>query len=63
MRTAVERVNSRLDVSFGFEHHAIRGLKKMHTRCALALTIMLALAYGRIMEKQAHLMRSLVRSA
>ena len=63
MRTAVERVNSRLDVSFGFEHHAIRGLKKMQTRCALALTIMLALAYGRIMEKQAHLMRSLVRSA
>ena len=63
MRTAVERVNSRLDVSFGFENHAIRGLKKMQTRCTLALTIMLALAYGRIMEKQAHLMRSLVRSA
>lgn len=27
-RTAVERVNSRLDVSFGFENHTIRGLKK-----------------------------------
>jgi hypothetical protein len=63
MRTAVERVNSRLDVSFGFEKHTIRGLKKMQTRCALALTIMIAMAYGRIMEKQAHLMRSLVRSA
>lgn len=63
MRTAVERVNSRLDVSFGFENHAIRGLKKMQTRCALALTIMLALAYGRFMQKQTELMRSLVRSA
>ena len=28
-RTSVERVNSRLDVSFGFERHFIRGLKKM----------------------------------
>lgn len=25
-RTAVERVNSRLDVSFGFENHTIRGI-------------------------------------
>jgi hypothetical protein len=29
----VERVNSRLDVSFGFEHHLIRGLKKMKLLC------------------------------
>ena len=29
-RTAVERVNSRLDVSFGFERHFIRGMKKMN---------------------------------
>lgn len=28
-RTAVERVNSRLDVSFGFEVHTIRGMAKM----------------------------------
>jgi len=27
-RTAIERVNSRLDVSFGFEKHTIRGMKK-----------------------------------
>jgi hypothetical protein len=46
-----------------FENHAIRGLKKMQTRCALALTVMLALACGRRMEKQVHLMRSPVRSA
>jgi uncharacterized ubiquitin-like protein YukD len=28
-RTSVERVNSRLDVSYGFERHTIRGQKKM----------------------------------
>ncbi len=31
-RTAVERVNSRLDVSFGFELHTIRGMNKMKLR-------------------------------
>ncbi|MCY0909999.1 MAG: transposase, partial [Sulfobacillus thermotolerans] len=31
-RTAVERVNSRLDVSFGFELHTIRGFQKMRMR-------------------------------
>lgn len=59
-RTAVERVNSRLDVSFGFENHTIRGLKKMNVRCGLALCVMLAMAIGRIKEKQSAKMRSLV---
>ncbi len=62
-RTAVERVNSRLDVSFGFELHYIRGLKKMHLRCSLALCIMLAMAIGRVKEKRPDLMRSLVQAA
>lgn len=62
-RTAVERVNSRLDVSFGFEHHFIRGIKKMHCRCSLALCVMLAMALGRVREKRPDLMRSLVRTA
>jgi len=62
-RTAVERVNSRLDVSFGFEQHYIRGLKKMKLRCSLALCIMLAMALGRVQEKQKGLMRSLVKAA
>jgi hypothetical protein len=62
-RTAVERVNSRIDVSFGFENHYIRGLAKMKIRCGLALCIMLTLAYGRIMEDQKQLMRSLVKAA
>jgi len=61
-RTAVERVNSRLDVSFGFEKHFIRGQKKMEIRVGLALCVMLAMAVGRIKEGRQELMRSLVRS-
>ena len=60
-RTAVERVNSRIDVVFGFENHYIRGLKKMKTRMGLALCVMLAMAVGRIKEKKPEKMRSLVR--
>ncbi len=41
MRTATERVNSRLDVSFGFERHFIRGQRKMELRACLALCVML----------------------
>ena len=59
-RTAVERVNSRLDVSFGFEWHTIRGMAKMKMRCGLALCVMLVMALGRIKENQAEKMRSLV---
>lgn len=43
-RTAVERVNSRLDVSFGFERHFIRGLAKMKIRTGLSLIVMLTMA-------------------
>ena len=62
-RTAAERVNSRLDESFGFEKHYIRGIKKMKVRCGIALCVMLAMAAGRIKEGQAEKMRSLVQSA
>jgi transposase len=62
-RTSVERVNSRLDESYGFEKHYIRGIKKMKVRCGIALCVMLAMAVGRIKENQADKMRSLVKSA
>ena len=62
-RTAVERVNSRLDVSFGFELHTIRGMAKMRARCGLALLVMLSMALGRIRQNHPELLRSLVRSA
>jgi len=62
-RTAVERVNSRLDEAYGFEKHFIRGQQKMKLRCTLALMVMLAMAVGRIREKQGINMRSLVKAA
>jgi hypothetical protein len=61
-RTAVERVNSRLDVSFGFEVQTIRGSAKMKLRSGLALVVMLAMAAGAIPSSQAWRMRSLVWS-
>ncbi len=61
-RTAVERVNSRLDVSFGFEHHFIRGMKKMQVRVGMALVVMLAMALGSIELGEQYRMRSLVWS-
>jgi len=59
----VERVNSRLDEAYGFEKHFIRGQKKMQLRCTLALLVMLAMAVGRIREKQGRNIRSLVAAA
>jgi hypothetical protein len=62
-RSSVERVNSRIDVSFGFERHYIRGRKKMELRCGLALSVMLAIAVGRLRQERPELMRSLVTAA
>ena len=62
-RTSIERVNSRIDGSFGFERHYIRGLQKMTLRCGLALCVMLAIAVGRLKQKRPDLMRSIVKAA
>ena len=62
-RTSVERVYGRLDESYGFEKHFIRGLQKMKLRCTLSMIVMLAMAVGRIREKQKKHMRSLVKAA
>ena len=59
-RTAVERVNSRLDQVMGFENHTIRGKSKMTMRMSLALIVMLAMALRRIRIGQHEQMRSLV---
>lgn len=61
-RTAVERVNSRIDQVFGFEQHTIRGLAKMQARVGLALAMMLAMAVAAIREKREEALRSLVDS-
>jgi hypothetical protein len=60
-RSAVERVNSRLDGSFQLERHYIRGRKKMQLRIGLALVVMLALAVGHIQAGEKEKMRSLVQ--
>ena len=62
MRSAVERVNSRIDGAYGFENHCIRGHKKMSVRIGLALCVMLAMAVGRIKENQMEHLRSLVKA-
>jgi hypothetical protein len=62
-RTAVERVNSRLDVSFGFEVRRIRGKRKMDLLTTLAFMIMDTLAVASIKEGKPKLIRSLIRAA
>lgn len=62
-RTAVERVNSRIDLSFGFERHFIRGRAKMTLRAGLVLIVMLSMALARIKRDQMEDMRSLVKQA
>ena len=47
-RTAVERLNGRLDRDFMFEDHCIRGLKKMKLLVSLTLLTMNAMALGKI---------------
>jgi hypothetical protein len=60
-RSALERINNRIDHSFGFEQHFIRGLAKMQTRVGLALAVMMAMALGHIRQDRPQQMRSLVQ--
>ena len=60
LRSSIERINSRIDNSFGFEKHYIRGKGKMTARVGLALAVMMALAVGHIKAGRPECMRSLV---
>jgi hypothetical protein len=60
-RSALERINNRIDRHFGFEQHFIRGLAKMTTRVGLAIAVMMAMALGHIQQGRPEQMRSLVR--
>ena len=60
-RSALERINSRIDQSFGFENHTIRGKAKMQTRVSLALAVMMAMALGHVKAGRKQQMRSLVQ--
>lgn len=60
-RTALERINNRIDNNFGFEDHFIRGKTHMTVRLGLALTVMMALALGHVKEGREDQMRSLIK--
>ena len=47
-RTAIERLNGRLDRDYMFEEHCIRGLKKMTLMVGLSLIIMNGMAVGKL---------------
>ena len=47
-RTAVERLNGRLDRDYMFEEHCIRGLKKMTLMVGLSMIIMNGMAIGKL---------------
>ena len=59
-RGALERINARLDGSFRFENHFVRGRAKMQTRLGLAVAVMMALALGAVLAERPERMRSLV---
>lgn len=60
-RSALERINNRIDHSFGFEVHFIRGKNLMTARVGLALAVMMALALGHVLEGREQQMRSLIK--
>ena len=60
-RTALGRINARIDDGFRFERRNIRGKDRMTVRVALALAVMMALALGSIRARVHDRMRSLVR--
>ena len=59
-RGALERINARLDNSFGFERHFVRGRARMKARLGLALAVMMALALGSLAAGRPERMLSLV---
>lgn len=62
-RTAVERVNSRIDQVYGFERHFIRGLRKVRLRMDLSMIVMLATAVEWVEAGRVENVRSLLTAA
>lgn len=60
-RTAVERVNSRIDQVYGLEHHFIRGLERL--RINLTMLVMLGTAMAWVKLKKPENVRSLLKAA
>jgi hypothetical protein len=62
-RTALERINSRMDVGYKFEKHTIRGLAKMKICVDMTMIIMLTIAIENIKLGKLDKIRSLVKCA
>ena len=62
-RTAVERVNSRLDNVHGFEHTYTRGLSRMTLRVSLVMIVMLATAVAWVEAGRIENIRRILRAA
>jgi transposase, IS5 family len=60
MRTAVERVNSRVKELLGLGEITLRGLRKVTVRSALSLLVMLAAAVSMAKEHKYQEIRSLI---
>ena len=63
MRTAVERVNSRLDVGYGFEQRRTRGIARTKVHVGVALLVMMAVAVWCAENQKEEKIRSLVSVA
>lgn len=60
-RSAAERIFSGVDQVYCFDRHYIRGLQKMRTRAALAISVMMAMALAHARAGRPGQMRSLLR--
>ena len=60
-RSAAERFFSRLGQGYNFDHHYVRGLKKMKIKASLAMVVGLAMAIAHIEAGKPNNMRSLIR--
>ena len=59
-RSALERINARLDRVYGFEVHFVWCIAKMWARVSLAFAVMIAMALASVEAGQEGRMRSLV---
>ena len=58
----MERMNSRLDVAYGFEERRTRGFARTKVHVGLALIVMMAMAVWRVENQQEDKIRSLLQA-
>ncbi len=58
-RTALERINGRMDRNFNLENNKVRGIKKATVMIDIMMIGMMAMAKGHIINKQPERIRKL----